>query len=47
MQGLLALYPLGPILNNGANAINIDPLLSCDNAKLIDNIATKTELDTG
>jgi hypothetical protein len=40
-------YPLGPILNNGADAINVDPSSSCDDAKLIDDIATKTGLDAG
>ncbi|KAI2478280.1 NFX1-type zinc finger-containing protein 1 [Pyrenophora tritici-repentis] len=40
-------YPLGPILNDGADAINVDPLSSCNDAKLIDDIATRTGLDAG
>ncbi|KAG9196796.1 hypothetical protein G6514_004320 [Epicoccum nigrum] len=40
-------YPLGPILKDGADATNIDPSSSCDDAKLIDDIATRTGLDAG
>lgn len=40
-------YPLGPILNDGADAINVDSSPSCDDAKLIDDIATRIGLDAG
>lgn len=40
-------YPLDPIITDGADAINVHPSSSCDDAKLIDDIATRTGLDVG
>lgn len=40
-------YPLDPILDDGADAITIDPSSFCDDAKLIDDIAGRTGLDAG
>jgi hypothetical protein len=40
-------FPLGPILNDSTENLLIDPTSSCDDLKLIEDIASKTQLDTG
>jgi hypothetical protein len=40
-------FPLDPIIKVGADTVAIDPSSSCDDLKLIDDIASRTELDAG